>query len=102
MKRNLKLNDKRIIQWLIIFCTITVVTFSLIGDKGFFQLNALKEQEKKLEQEIQDLKQEKKEWLYKIQSLKNNRSYFETIAREKLGMVRNDEIVIHLEFKDEN
>ncbi len=102
MRKKLKLSEKKVIQWLTIFSSVIVVTFSLIGDKGFFQLAALKRQEQKLEREIQELKGEKKEWINKIQSLKLNRTYIETIAREKLGMIRDDEIVIQLEFSNDN
>ena len=75
---------------------------SLIGDKGYMQLSALKEKEKILQQEIKALEQEKKEWINKIQSLKKNRSYIETVAREKLGMVRKDETLLMVEFIDKS
>jgi len=50
MKSRLRLNDRKVIQWLIIFCTLTVIVFSLIGDKGVIQLVALKKQEAELKQ----------------------------------------------------
>jgi cell division protein FtsB len=92
MKSRIKLSDRKIIQWLAIFASLTVITFSLIGDKGVIQLIALKQQETGLKREIEELKQERKEWIYKIQSIKQNRSYAETMAREELGMIRDDEI----------
>jgi len=101
MLNTLKTKEKKIIQWLIIFCSITIVTLSLIGDKGLIQLVALKKQQRQLQQDIQDLKQERKEWIFKIQSLKKSQTYVETIAREKLGMVRNNEIVYEFELKAE-
>lgn len=101
MLSTLKTKEKKITQWLIIFCSITIVTLSLIGDKGLIQLMVLKKQQRQLEQDIKDLKQERKEWIFKIQSLKKSRTYVETIAREKLGMVRNDEIVYEFEIKAE-
>ncbi len=102
MLNRLKTKEKKIIQWLVIFCSITIVTLSLIGDKGLIQLAALKKQQRQLEQDIEDLKLEKKKWIFKIQSLKKNRTYVETIAREKLGMVRSDEIVYEFEQKAED
>ena len=101
MKTRIRLNDKKVIQWLIIFCSLMVVTFSLIGDKGVIQLIALKQQEADLKREIEELKQEHKEWIFKIQSIKKNRSYAETIAREQLGMIRDDEIVFQIPLPDE-
>jgi|APSaa5957512622_1039677.scaffolds.fasta_scaffold41269_1 cell division protein FtsB len=98
MKKRLGFSEKSIVQWLILFCSIIVITLSLIGDKGYLQLMALKEKEQNLEQEIKNLEHEKREWIDKIQSLKKNKSYIETIAREQLGMVRKDETVLRLEF----
>lgn len=93
----MKLKDKKVIQGLIIFSILIVATISLFGDKGLLQYMALKRQHKGLEQEISSLKQERKEWLNKIHSLKTNRTYMETIAREELGMVHNTEIMIQLQ-----
>ena len=101
MKSKIKLNDKKVIQWLIIFCSLTVITFSLIGDKGLVQLIALKQQESELKREIEELKQERKDWIHRIQSIKQNRSYVETIAREQLGMIRDDEVVLQIPLDDE-
>ena len=98
MKKRLGFSEKSIVQWLILFCSIIVVTLSLIGDKGYLQLMALKEKEKNLELEINNLKHEKREWIEKIQSLKKNKSYIETIAREQLGMVHRDETVLRVEY----
>jgi len=101
MRNRLKLSETKIVQWLIIFFAMTVVVLSLVGDKGLVQLIALKKQQGKLEREIEDLKLERNEWIHKIRSLKNNQTYIETIARGKLGMVRNNETVYQLEFAEE-
>lgn len=98
----MKLKEKKIIQGLVIFFSIVVVLLSLIGDKGLLQLMELKKQEKKLQQEIIDLKREKKEWVNKVKSLKNNQTYIETIAREELNMVRNNEILIKLRREEDH
>ncbi len=101
MKTRIKLTDKKVVQWLIIFCSLMVITFSLIGDKGVIQLIALKQKQADLKREIEELKLEREEWIYKIQAIRQNRSYIETIAREQLGMVRDDEIVYQIPLDDE-
>ena len=95
----MKLKEKKIIQGLVIFCTLIVVVLSLIGDKGLIQYYSLKKQESQLEKEIESLNLEKQEWIRKINSLKSNLTYMESIAREELGMVRNDEVMILLKHK---
>ena len=97
MKNRLKLKEKKVIQGLIIFCMFAVITISLFGDKGFLQLLALRDQQQRLEGDIMDLTRKRKEWIQKIQSLKTDQGYLETIAREKLGMVRKDELIIKIE-----
>ncbi len=95
----MKSKEKKVTQGLIIFSILIVVVLSLFGDKGLMQLIALQGQEIKLTREIEELKQQKHEWFRKIESLKNNRTYIETIAREKLGMVKSEEKVIRLKYE---
>jgi cell division protein FtsB len=97
----MKLKEKKIIQGLIIFSILIVVTLSLFGDKGLLQLMELQRQETRLINEIGELSQEREDWINKIDSLKNNQTYIETIAREKLGMVRNEERIIHLRAEND-
>ncbi len=94
----MKLKDKKIIQGLIFFSILVIAIISLFGDKGLLQYMALKKQHTQLQQEIEVLKQEQKEWVNKIHSLKTNRTYMEDIAREELGMVHNTEIMIQLQY----
>ncbi len=101
MRNKSKFKDNKIVQSLIIFCAVIVVIISLIGDKGLVQYMALKDQEEKLEMEIQQLKEKRQEWIKKIQSIKSNQTYIENIAREQLGMIRKDEKLIKLRFKDD-
>lgn len=97
MLKKYKFEEKRILQSILIFLSIVIVTLSLIGDKGILQLWSLKKEEAKLIEEIKQLKHDKKIWLSKVKSLKSNKTYLESIAREELGMVRADEIVIQFE-----
>lgn len=92
----MKLGEKNLIQGLIIFSIGVVAIVMFFGDKGVLQFSALKKQETELKQEIEELTREREEWMNKIQSLKTNRTYMETIAREELGMVHNTEIMIRL------
>ena len=79
-------------------CSLVIIILSLVGDKGLIQLQALKKQEARLEEEIGKLVIERQEWLTKVQALKNNTTYFETIAREELGMVKKGELAFQIEY----
>jgi cell division protein FtsB len=92
--KKINLNEKKIIQGLIILCSVVVFLLSFLGDKGYFELHKLKQKESAIEAKIESLKKEKQIWLNKIHSIKNNRTYFETYAREQLGYVKNYEYLI--------
>jgi len=47
-----------------------------------------------IETKIELLKKKKQIWLNKINSIKNNQTYFDTYAREQLGYVKNYEFLI--------
>ena len=96
MQRKNSLNEKKLIQGLSVFCTLLVIVLSIVGDKGFLQLRALKRTESALLEELKALKSERRIWLQKIESIRGNRTYLETYAREQLGMVKNHEILIRL------
>ncbi|MDH5560892.1 MAG: septum formation initiator family protein [Deltaproteobacteria bacterium] len=97
MAKKIKFNDKKVIQGLILFCSLIVITLSLIGDKGFFQHEKLQNQQAELLKDIKALKVEKSLWEQKVSSLKKDNQLYETLAREKLGLTRNDETLLKFE-----
>ena len=92
--KKINLNEKKIIQSLFILCSVVFILLSFLGDKGYFELHKLKNKEAIIKVEIESLKKEKQIWLNKIHSIKNNKTYFETYAREELGYVKNYEFLI--------
>lgn len=96
----LKINEKKAVQSLILFISLFVITLSLIGDKGIVQLHRLEQQESDLLREIEELKQKRQEWTQKVHSLKTNRTYLETLAREELKLIHKNEMLIQFEYAD--
>lgn len=96
----MKINERKVLRGLSLLFSISVITLSIFGDKGLLQLKRLKKVESSLILEIQELKQETLEWKEKVKSLKTNRTYLESLAREELGMIRRDEISI--QFKNDD
>ncbi|PCI27786.1 MAG: hypothetical protein COB67_07820 [SAR324 cluster bacterium] len=95
-----KINEKKAIQALIGLCAIVVITLSLIGDKGVLPLRELKQQEVQLIKDIEYLKTQRLEWQGQVRSLKSNQTYLETLAREQLGLVKKDELIIKFKHHD--
>ncbi len=92
----MQINERKVLRGLGLIFSISVVAISIFSDKGLLQLKELKKVESSLIIEIEKLKQENLEWKEKVKSLKTNRTYLESLAREELGMVKRDEISIQL------
>jgi len=58
----------------------------LFGDRGFLHLILLNHRLNQLNQEVQNLKQEKEKWKFRISQSKSSNSILELTAREKLGL----------------
>ncbi len=82
----------------ILLYSIYTLTFGKHNLKVFFEK---KQQEVKLQQDIQRLKEENKKLQKLIQKLKSDPYIIEKMARENLGLVKeNDEIFVILEDKN--
>ncbi|MDX2470264.1 MAG: septum formation initiator family protein [SAR324 cluster bacterium] len=92
-----KINERKLLQGILLFIGFTIVFLSFFGDKGFIALQKLRTQEAELAHEIQGLQSEREEWEAKVKALKNGTSFYEAIGREKLGLVNPDEIIIQTE-----
>ncbi len=90
----LKLKDSRVLQGAMIFLGLTVVFLSLFGDKGLLQLGSLLSQEKELQAQLLNLRLEKAEWQARAKALRQDSPFWEGLARENLGWVKNGELLI--------
>jgi len=79
------------IIWVIILLLILYIVF-LFSDK-YARTLQLKEDIKKLESEIEELKMKNNNLSEEVESLKSDKSV-EKIAREELGLTKPDEILI--------
>ena len=79
------------IVWVIILLLILYIVF-LFSDK-YARTLQLKEDIKKLESEIEELKMKNNNLSEEVESLKSDKSV-EKIAREELGLTKPDEILI--------
>lgn len=98
--KKLRLRETKLPKIFILIFSMAMIVISLIGDKGLLDLKRLQAKEQDLLQEIELLEQQKAEWIDKVQSMKENQSYIETVARVKLGLVKSNELIFQLEFPD--
>lgn len=78
---------------LLLFNLLLVTIFS---DKGFVELIQLKNDEKSLIEQNTALVQKNFALHYEIDRLKNDPGFIENVARQKLGMIGKDEVILNL------
>ena len=83
-----------------IFFTIAVaLMFSLLffiifGEHGFIDLNSLKSEQNRLSEENDQLNQTNLTLSIEIDRLKHDPHYIESVARQELGMVGKNELIL--------
>ena len=83
-----------------IFLSITVVLlfslffFIIFGEHGFMDLNTLKKERDQLAEKNEQLSHQNLSLSVEIDRLKHDPRYIENIARQELGMVGEDELIL--------
>ncbi len=83
-----------------IMLTLTVVSiflllfFVVFGENGSIDLNRMKMERDQLLQKNAELKQENISLYREIGRLKNDPKYVENVARQELGVIGKDEVII--------
>lgn len=74
---------------------VGLLVFGLFGEKGFTDLNRLKGELRRMNQQVDRLKQENLALYRYIDRLRNDPSFVENVARQELGMIGKDELIIN-------
>lgn len=83
-----------------IFLSITVVLlfslffFIIFGEHGFLDLNTLKKERDQLAEKNEQLSHQNLSLSVEIDRLKHDPKYIENVARQELGMVAEDELIL--------
>ena len=75
---------------------IGLLTIGIFGERGFLKLQELRAERRALEEKRLELKKENEKLASKEERLKGNLEYLRRLVREKLGMIRPDEVIIEL------
>lgn len=73
---------------------LALLFFIIISDQGFADLRSLKRERDQLVGENEKLARENQAISIEIDRLKHDLGYIESIARQELGMIGEDEIVL--------
>lgn len=74
--------------------------YAIFGSRGVLRIFQAEKQKHVLQQELAELRQQQKQLRHKIERLQKDKSYWEQLARTKLGMVREGELIYYLPDKD--
>ena len=79
-----------------------LVLLILFDDKGFFEFKALQNQKSFLVEKNEKVFNENLLLYKKIERLKNDLKFIETVARQELGMIGKDELILKLNRAKKN
>jgi cell division protein FtsB len=74
--------------------SLLAFTYAILGANGYLELRRKHENNRKLSQQIEQVRQQNQRILQEIKALKTDPKSIEKIAREELGMVRPGEVKI--------
>jgi cell division protein FtsB len=92
---NMALKEK-IFLLLAILLMFSTFLFILFGDNGMMDLNRLRSERDLLIKKNDELNQQNLILHRKIERLKNDPEYIESVVRKDYGMIKNDEVVIKI------
>ena len=79
---------------LAILCLFSLLLLIIFGESGLADLNILKKEKSRIEEESEKLNQENIAKYREIDRLKHDLDYVEKVARDELGMIREGEVII--------
>ena len=83
--------QKQFIQGLILLICLSLIIVFIFGDHGLFKLYKIKNQRKKIQTHITQLRNEREQAKEKMNKIENDLNYIEKMAREKYKMVKPGE-----------
>jgi cell division protein FtsB len=98
LKKDNKNNIRKFYYIILIVITVFSFAYSIRGSNGFIKILKLKKEIAMIKNEIERIERENELLRARIESLKKDRRSIEFVAREELGMIREDEYLIL--FKD--
>ncbi len=87
---------KNVLTLALLVVIALMFVYAVFGNRGVLRILQAQKQKVQLEQQLADLQLEHEKLREEIERLKNDKSYWEQLARTKLGMVREGELIYHI------
>lgn len=93
--------NNNLITVLLLVIILAMLGYAIFGDRGVVRILQAERQKQQLEEQLTSLQQQQQQLREEIDRLKHDKDYWEQLARTKLGMVREGEVIYHLPPKEE-
>lgn len=74
-------------------CLAFILFFTVFGERGLLRIYEMRQEKKRIDSKVSELKAENEKLRLEIAALHNDRYHLERIARKELGLVRPNEII---------
>jgi cell division protein FtsB len=91
--------SKKIISLLFILILLMLLAVTVFGQRGLLHMTRLKDELRRFEASNQKLQQENLTLKRQIEQLKNDRHHLEDLARDELGLAKENELIYDLKKK---
>jgi cell division protein FtsB len=87
---------KNLLTVCLLIAIASMFAFAVFGSRGVLRILQAEEQKHHLEQQLADLQRQQDGLRKEIERLRTDKNYWEHLARTKLGMVREGELIYHI------
>ena len=92
-------SKKKIIIGVSVVFLFTLLLMIVFGDNGFLDLERLNREKAELTKMSSDMESENLKLYRKVERLKNDPVFIENTARQELGMIHEDEVILKFKTK---
>ena len=93
---------QKILLSLVALVLLNILLVIIFGDRGLVEVNQLKGERDHLLRDNHDLKEKNTALRREIERLKSDPAYIEHVARQELGMIGRDEVIVRFNTPDGN
>jgi cell division protein FtsB len=80
----------------LLIIVVLMFAYAVFGNRGVLRIFQAEAQKQKLELQLDELQRQQQQLRVEIERLQQDKNYWEQLARTKLGMVREGELIYHL------
>ncbi len=87
---------KNLMTVCLLIAIAAMFAFAIFGNRGVLRILQAEEQKQRLEEQLIELQKQQQELHDEIERLRTDKNYWEHLARTRLGMVREGELIYHI------